>query len=70
MNATGTETDSKVRQGIWGRRFLRFRKPKSPPVIAALMFAGRIGPLTLLAAAARQTRRLRIQYPTGNVVIG
>jgi trk system potassium uptake protein TrkH len=39
-------------------------------VIVALMFAGRIGPLTLLAAAARQTRRVRIQYPTGNVVIG
>ncbi len=39
-------------------------------VISLLMFAGRIGPLTILAAAGREGDRGRIEFPVGEVSIG
>jgi len=39
-------------------------------VIIVLMFIGRVGPLTLLAAAAQRARRVQVQYPVGEVLIG
>jgi len=39
-------------------------------VIILLMFSGRLGPLTLLAAATQKTRRLHIDYPQGEITIG
>ena len=39
-------------------------------VISLLMFAGRIGPLTILAAASREGDRGRIEFPAGEVSIG
>jgi trk system potassium uptake protein TrkH len=39
-------------------------------VIIVLMFVGRIGPLTLLAAAAQRVRRVQIEYPTGEILVG
>jgi trk system potassium uptake protein TrkH len=38
--------------------------------IIVLMFVGRVGPLTLLAAAAQHVRRGRIEYPAGEILIG
>lgn len=39
-------------------------------LIAAMMFAGRIGPLTLLMAVARRSESSRVRYPEGKVLIG
>ncbi len=39
-------------------------------VISILMFIGRLGPLTILAAASRNTKKIKIQYPVGNISIG
>ena len=39
-------------------------------VIILLMFIGRIGPLTLLAAAAQRMRKVQIEYPTGEILVG
>jgi trk system potassium uptake protein TrkH len=39
-------------------------------LIAAMMFAGRLGPLTLLIAVAHRTERSRVRYPEGKVLIG
>jgi trk system potassium uptake protein TrkH len=39
-------------------------------VIILLMFIGRIGPLTLLAAAAQRLKQVQIEYPTGEVLVG
>lgn len=39
-------------------------------LIAAMMFAGRIGPLTLLMAIARRRERSRVRFPEGKVLIG
>jgi trk system potassium uptake protein TrkH len=39
-------------------------------LIALMMFAGRIGPLTLLMAVARRSERSRVRYPEGKVLIG
>jgi len=39
-------------------------------VIIVLMFIGRVGPLTMLAAAVRQENRVRVEYPQGDVLIG
>jgi len=39
-------------------------------VIILMMFIGRIGPLTLLAAAAQRIRQVQIEYPTGEILIG
>jgi trk system potassium uptake protein TrkH len=39
-------------------------------VIILLMFIGRIGPLTLLAAAAQRIRQVQIEYPTGEILVG
>lgn len=39
-------------------------------VIIVLMFIGRVGPLTLLAAAGRPNRALKIQYPSAELSIG
>ncbi len=38
--------------------------------ISILMFMGRLGPLTILAAASRNKRQTYIQYPVGNISIG
>ncbi len=39
-------------------------------VIIILMFFGRIGPLTILAAATVGRRKVRIEYPRGEIAIG
>ena len=39
-------------------------------VIILLMFFGRIGPLTVLAAASLSSRKIRIEYPRGEIAIG
>jgi trk system potassium uptake protein TrkH len=39
-------------------------------VIILLMFIGRIGPLTLLAAAAQRIRQVQIEHPTGEILVG
>lgn len=39
-------------------------------LMAVMMFAGRIGPLTLLMAVARRAEASRIRYPEGKVLIG
>jgi len=39
-------------------------------VIILLMFVGRIGPLTLLAAAAQRMKQVQIEYPTGEILVG
>ena len=39
-------------------------------VIILLMFIGRIGPLTLLAAAAQRLKQVQIEYPTGEILVG
>jgi trk system potassium uptake protein TrkH len=39
-------------------------------VISALMFAGRIGPLTVLAAASQESRPGSIEFPAGDISIG
>ncbi len=39
-------------------------------VIILLMFMGRVGPLTLLAAAGRRKRAAQIEYPQGEIVTG
>ncbi len=39
-------------------------------VIILLMYIGRIGPLTLLAAAAQRMRKVQIEYPTGEILVG
>ncbi|ADK83063.1 TrkH family potassium uptake protein [Sediminispirochaeta smaragdinae] len=36
-------------------------------VIISLMFMGRLGPLTILAAVSRQGKRSPVAYPTGNI---
>lgn len=38
--------------------------------ISILMFMGRLGPLTILAAASRRKHKTYIQYPVGNISIG
>lgn len=38
-------------------------------VIVVLMFIGRLGPLTILAAAAQPEKRIRISYPRGDVML-
>ncbi len=44
---------------VWGRL-----------IIAALMFAGRVGPLTALSAATRRSQQARITLPEGRVLVG
>ena len=39
-------------------------------LVAAMMFAGRIGPLTLLMALAQRRERSRVRFPEGKVLIG
>ncbi|MEW5814483.1 MAG: TrkH family potassium uptake protein [Spirochaetota bacterium] len=39
-------------------------------VIIILMFLGRLGPLTILAAASRNIRDAKISYPRGDILIG
>jgi trk system potassium uptake protein TrkH len=39
-------------------------------VIMALMFMGRLGPLTLIAAASRRESGVQVQYPSGRILIG
>lgn len=39
-------------------------------LIAAMMFAGRIGPLTILMAVAQRRERSRVRFPEGKVLIG
>jgi trk system potassium uptake protein TrkH len=38
--------------------------------VIVLMFLGRLGPLTILAAASGRRRRLDVEYPAGQVSIG
>lgn len=39
-------------------------------VIIALMFLGRLGPLTILSAARRRNRETQVEYPEGDLAIG
>jgi trk system potassium uptake protein TrkH len=39
-------------------------------VIIVLMFIGRVGPLTMLAAAVRGEQRVRVEYPQADILIG
>ncbi len=39
-------------------------------IISSLMFMGRLGPLTILAAASRQHHTTNIEFPVGNISIG
>jgi trk system potassium uptake protein TrkH len=39
-------------------------------VIIVLMLIGRVGPLTLLAAAAQRARKIQVEYPVGEILIG
>jgi len=39
-------------------------------VVMLLMFAGRLGPLTILTAAAGSERKVRIEYPQGDILLG
>ena len=39
-------------------------------IIIALMFTGRLGPLTILAAAAVKTKHVNISYPQADINIG
>ena len=44
--------------------------PVSKLIIIALMFIGRVGPLTLALAVGRRRMRSKLTYPEGRVVIG
>jgi len=44
--------------------------PAGKLLIAAMMFMGRVGPLTLAVAVARGRAQARIRYPEGKVLIG
>lgn len=44
--------------------------PTGKTVIIALMFLGRLGPLTILSAARRRTVKTAIEYPDGDLAIG
>ena len=35
-----------------------------------IMFAGRVGPMTLALAIAMRTRKVHVQYPDGKIIIG
>ena len=39
-------------------------------LVAAMMFMGRIGPLTLAVAVARGATPARVRYPEGKVLVG
>jgi trk system potassium uptake protein TrkH len=39
-------------------------------VLIVLMFVGRVGPLTVLAAAVRGARKIEIGYPTADIIVG
>lgn len=39
-------------------------------IIILLMFTGRLGPLTILAAASRKTKHVKISYPQADITIG
>lgn len=39
-------------------------------IIIILMFLGRLGPLTVLTAASLSSRRMKIEYPRGEIAIG
>jgi trk system potassium uptake protein TrkH len=45
-------------------------QPPSLVVVAATMFVGRVGPLTLLVALARQRAEQKYEYPTERVMLG
>lgn len=38
-------------------------------VVVVLMFIGRLGPLTILAAASQPEKRVQISYPRGNILL-
>lgn len=39
-------------------------------LVAAMMFMGRLGPLTLAVAIARGERPARLRYPEGKILVG
>jgi trk system potassium uptake protein TrkH len=45
-------------------------EPASQLVLAATMFVGRVGPLTILVALARQRADQKYEYPTERVMLG
>ena len=44
--------------------------PGGKMLVAAMMFMGRVGPLTLAVAVARRSRRVSVRYPEGKFLIG
>jgi trk system potassium uptake protein TrkH len=44
--------------------------PAGRLVITVLMFVGRLGPLTLLAASLRRERRVAVEYPEADIQVG
>jgi trk system potassium uptake protein TrkH len=44
--------------------------PPARLLVVALMFAGRVGPLTLALAAGRRPRPLPVRFPQGRVIVG
>jgi trk system potassium uptake protein TrkH len=44
--------------------------PMGRIIVVLLMFMGRIGPITLLAALTQRARRVQIEYPQGDILIG
>jgi trk system potassium uptake protein TrkH len=44
--------------------------PAGKLLVAALMFMGRVGPLTLAVALARGGRPARLRYPEGKILVG
>jgi len=44
--------------------------PSGKVLIAAMMFMGRVGPLTLAVAVARRASQPRVRYPEGRILIG
>jgi trk system potassium uptake protein TrkH len=44
--------------------------PPGKMIITLLMFIGRLGPLTIIAALAQKRGRYPIEYPEGRVSLG
>ena len=47
-----------------------FFSPVGKLLLVAMMFMGRVGPLTLAVAIARRSERARVRYPEGRFLIG
>ena len=55
---------------VWRKLLAQFQDPLIYLLLVAMMFMGRVGPLTLAVAIARQAGRARVRYPEGRILIG